>query len=225
MSIREAITNGIVRGILRILFRYNPSELRQVPSHGPMLMVTNHTSVFEGPFLYVYLRPRRTIALAKRQLWKNWFTRMMMETWQTIPVDRGMMDRKAMDACFQVLKDGDFLCLAPEGTRSKDGALKKGKAGTAFFALREEVPVIPVVTIGFEQFPQNIKRLRRTPITIKVGTPFEVIRPQGRVTNELRQAITDEMMIRLSQLMPENLRGYYSSHDGTFLYTRKIETS
>ncbi len=225
MSIRESIINFIIRGILRTLFRFDPSALKQVPLKGPMLLITNHVSVFEGPFLYVYLRPRRTIALAKRQLWNNWFTRIMMETWKSIPVDRGMLDRKAMDQCFKVLKEGDFLCLAPEGTRSKEGKLKKGKAGTAYFSLREQVPVIPVVTMGFEAFPRNIRRLRRTPITIKVGIPFDVIPPPGRITNDIRQEVTDEMMVHLADLMPESLQGYYADHKREFRYTRNRKTS
>ncbi len=199
------------------------SSLHAVPLHGPLLMIVNHVSVFEGPMLYVYMRPRKTIALAKRQLWDRLFTRKLMEMWGAIPVDRGMLDRESIDQCFNVLKRGDILCIAPEGTRSKDGALKQGKAGIAFIASKHQVPIIPVVTVGFEKFGENFRKFRRTPVKIIVGKPFEIIPRTGRMTPDVRQGITDEMMMHMAALMPPEYRGFYAESELPFEYTRMAD--
>lgn len=222
MKFVEAAVNWVIRILLRILFRFDAAELKKIPDAGPMLMIVNHVSVFEGPLLYVYMRPRNTIALAKKQLWDHRVTRFLMRIWRTIPVDRGMMDREAMARCFRVLKQGDFLCIAPEGTRSKDGILKKGKEGIAYIASRGHVPIIPVVTYGFEKFKDYAKRCRRTPIGIKVGNPFEIIPQKGRLSSADRQAITSEMMLRMAQLMPSEYRGGYAKLEAVFHYTRDM---
>ncbi len=223
MSVFEGLVNTLVRGISRLLFKFDPSPLQTMPRKGPVLMIVNHVSNFEGPMMYVYLRPRNTYALAKRQLWDHLITRKLMEVWKAIPVDRGVLDRQAMNQCFAVLKQGDYLCIAPEGTRSRDGTLQRGKAGIAYIAARKQVPIIPVATTGFEQFPRNIRRLRRTPVTFTVGSPFEILPPQGRVTPQVRQVIADEMMMRLAQQMPPEYRGYYADREFSYSYTRGLE--
>ncbi len=222
MKYAEAAVNRVIRIILRLLFRFDASELEKVPAGGPMLMIVNHVSVFEGPLLYVYMRPRNTIALAKKQLWEHRVTRFLMNIWGTIPVDRGMLDRQSMAQCFDVLKRGDFLCIAPEGTRSRDGKLRKGKEGIAFIAAKSHVPIIPVVTFGFEKFQEYAKRFRRTPVSIKVGSPFEIISRKGRLNAADRQAITDEMMLRMAQLMPPEYHGRYEGREAVFHYTKDL---
>ncbi len=164
---------------------------------------------------YIMLRPRRTIALAKRELWDKWFSRMVMEAWQSIPVDRGGMDMKAIRGCFKVLDDGNFLCIAPEGTRSKSGALKKALPGTTFFASRKGVPIYPMVQWGLRELPLNLKKFRRTPVTYKVGKPFLMEKSGGgKLSSEERARMADEMMFRLADLLPENLKGAYSDSTG-----------
>ncbi len=222
MGFRERIVNIIVRIIGRTLFTFDPSPLKQIPMTGPMLLIANHVSVFEGPLIYVYTRPRRMIGLAKKQLWDRLLTRIMMNAWGAIPVDRDLLDRRTMDACFSVLDRGDILCLAPEGTRSRDGTLKEGKAGVAYFACKRQVPIIPVATAGFEQVKKNVKRLKKTPISIYVGKPFEVIPISGRITQEKRQTVAHEMMMRMAELLPDEYRGFYAGSLMEYTMTREV---
>jgi len=222
MTLMNRIMNSLLKLGIRLLFKVDDSELKQIPQSGPMIIIANHITFYEAPIYYLFLRPRRTIALAKKELWNSFVTRKLMEWWETIPVVRGAMDREAMRKSFQVLDEGNFFCVAPEGTRSRSGKLKQGKAGTAFIAIKKPVPILPIAHYGIQQFSRNIRRLRRTRFVFRVGQPF-VIKESRRFSSEERQQITDEMMRRLAQLLPEDMRGYYAdSMDEPFICTEEV---
>jgi 1-acyl-sn-glycerol-3-phosphate acyltransferase len=222
MKLSERMINSLLRTFFRLFFRIDRSELAKVPQAGPLLMMVNHTSNLEGPMLYAFLQPRPLHAIAKQELWEHKFMAYLMNTWKSIPVDRQNMGRSTMDACFKVLDEQHILAIAPEGTRSKDGCLQEGKGGVAFIAHKKDVPMIPVVVMGFNSFSKNIKRLKRTVITIKVGEVFEIIQKGGRIDGDTRQALADEIMLRLAMLMPNERRGHYKDHPISFTLTKTV---
>ena len=214
MTFRELWVNTIVSLFFRLTCTVRIEGADKVPAGGPAILISNHTTFFEGPLYYVKLRPRRTIALAKKELWNRPFTRAAMTAWRSIPVDRGGMDMTAIRRCFGVLDDGNFLCIAPEGTRSSTGALKKAMPGTTFFASRQGVPIYPMVQWGLRDLSWNIRRFRRTKVHIRVGDPFLVEKAGGgKLTADDRRRMADEMMYRLADLLPENLRGAYADEN------------
>lgn len=222
MKVSERIVNAALRGFFRVTCRINREELKKVPQNGPFLMMVNHTSAFEGPMLYVFLQPRNLLAMAKKELWDNKILGWVMNAWRSIPVDRENMGRETMEACFSALDRNEILAMAPEGTRSKDGSLQQGKAGIAFIAHKKDAPMLPVVITGFNDFSKNIKRLRRTPITIAVGKPFEIIQKGGRMDAATREALIDEIMLRMAALMPNEKRGYYQDRKLEFSLTKEM---
>lgn len=223
MKLSERMINSLLRTFFRLFFRIDRSELAKVPQAGPLLMMVNHTSNLEGPMLYAFLQPRPLHALAKQELWEQKFMAYLMDMWKSIPVDRQNMGRSTMDACFKVLEDRHILAIAPEGTRSKDGNLQEGKGGVAFIAHKKDVPMIPVAVMGFPSFSKNIKRLRRTVITIKVGEVFEIVQKGGRIDADTRQALADEIMMRLAIMMPNEMRGHYKDKDIVFTLTQTLK--
>ncbi len=223
MKLSERMINSLLRTFFRLFFRIDRSELAKVPQAGPLLMMVNHTSNLEGPMLYAFLQPRPLHALAKQELWEQKFMAYLMDMWKSIPVDRQNMGRSTMDACFKVLEDRHILAIAPEGTRSKDGNLQEGKGGVAFIAHKKDVPMIPVAVMGFPSFSKNIRRLRRTVITIKVGEVFEIVQKGGRIDADTRQALADEIMMRLAIMMPNEMRGHYKDKDIVFTLTRTLK--
>ncbi len=210
MSLKENIINCTIRFLLNVFCKIDKEDLKKIPQKGPAILITNHVSNLEGPLFYVNLRPRKTIAMAKSELFNKLFTRTILTTWGAIPVKRGAADTQAMKSCFKVLEDNNFLCIAPEGTRSKTGKLLRGKAGTTFIATQKKVPIIPIAHWGIKDLGKNAKRLKRTKVIIKVGSPFYVEKKEeGRINSEDRQKMADEMMYQIAASLPEEYRGYY----------------
>ena len=213
MTLTERILNAGLRAAFRVACRIDTSELRRLPARGPGIILTNHTSNVEGPAIYVFIQPRPATALAKRELWSNPITRFVMETWRTIPIERGRVDKKAIRAAFAALDRGQFLGVAPEGTRSRSGVLGEGHPGIAILATSRRVPIYPVGHTGFNEMMRNLVHLRRTRIKFRVGRPFEIVLPnptaQSRPTPSQLRAATNEIMYQLASLLPENRRGRY----------------
>jgi 1-acyl-sn-glycerol-3-phosphate acyltransferase len=223
MKFFENIINGAFRFVFRLFFKIDTSELKKVPQNGPLLLIANHTSFLDGPLLYVFLQPRHTIAMAKKELWNHWFTKNVMNMWKCIPVDRENMNRESMQSCLKVLDEKNILAIAPEGTRNKEGNLQQGKSGVAFIAYKQQAPMIPVITLGFENFKKNFKRLRRTPILVKVGEPFTIVKKSGRLDSQGREDLMEEIMLRLAALLPAENRGFYTDKEREYTLTTTDE--
>ncbi len=211
MTIHARIVNTVVKALFRLVYRLDAHQLHRVPQSGPGLLLSNHVTNLEGPLLYVFLAPRKLTALGKIELWKNPFTRFFMETWSIIPLHRGSVDGEAMRACFERLSEGYIVGIAAEGTRSRDGTLQKGLPGATLLATRAACPIIPVAHWGLPDLGPTLKRMRRTPATVRVGRPFYLKKPDGSsVTRSEREQMVDEMMYQLALLLPPELRGAYA---------------
>ena len=210
MELRERLVNSVIYWLFRLLCKLDVRGLARLPQAGPGVIITNHTSNLEGPLLYVLMRPRATIAMAKAELWGFFATRMLMEAWKAIPLHRGRLDRKAMERSWKTLDEGKFLCIAPEGKRSKNGKLLRALPGATYFASERQVPIYPLVNWGCLGIGKSLSHLRRPVVGLRVGHPFIVKKPEGgKWTGETRQEMADEMMYQLAALLPAELRGYY----------------
>jgi 1-acyl-sn-glycerol-3-phosphate acyltransferase len=182
-----------------------------VPERGPLIVVANHINFLEAPIVYTHLRPRPVVGFAKAENWQNPLLRPLAELWDTIPVHRGEADVTAIRRALAVLRDGGILGVTPEGTRTGDGRMRRGRPGVALLALRSGAPIQPMACHGHEAFWTNVRRLRRTDFVMTVGSPFRLIAPEGRSTSDVRQRMVDEVMYQLSALLPVRYRGDY--HD------------
>jgi len=222
MGIRATLINSTLGIVFRIFCRIDDRDLKRLPLTGPAILITNHTSNIEGPLFYVRLRPRPTIAIAKTELWKFFATRMIMEAWDAIPLRRGRMDRRALAKCVRVLDQGEFLCIAPEGKRSRDGTLLRGQPGATWFAADKGIVIYPMVQWGCLKIFHELAHLRRPRVTIRVGPPFRIRTPDHHVAHgDELQAMADEMMFQLADLLPVQYRGYYS--DASLKSTQYLE--
>ena len=219
MSFAFWFMNGVIKHGTSLLCRIDRSELHRVPPRGPLILYTNHIGSLEVPLLYSHLLPRKMVGLAKVETWDSAFMGWLFDLWGSIPVRRGEADMEAMRRSLQVLERGEIFAISPEGTRSYDGILLRAKPGPVLIALRSGAPLLPIAHWGGEQFGPNLKRLRRTDFTIRVGKPF-YLDPRGqRVTAEVRQQMADEMMYQLAALMPAAYHGEYAGK-GTSRYLR-----
>lgn len=200
----------IFRLLAWVLLKQTVHGLEHIPAGGPFLMVCNHLSIVEPPLIFVHCRPQMVMFAADK--WQsNPFTRWLAETVGVIWVARGEADMTAIKQSLGLLKNGQPMGLAPEGTRSKTGALIQGKTGAAYLADRANVPIVPIAVWGTEKFSSNIKRLRRTSVTMVVGKPFR-LPPNGRAKGEVLEEYTDIIMCHLAAMLPPEYRGVYAEH-------------
>lgn len=213
-SISHVVTPP-VRAILSALCRVDAGELAKIPPKGPLIIVVNHVNFLEVPLIYSWLYPRDSVGMAKQETWDNPALAFLAFCWDAIPLNRHSMDLSAMRKAFAALEKGRILILAPEGTRSGHGRLQQGHPGMVQIALRTGAPILPLAHTGGEMFWAMLRSRRRTAFSFKVGETFLLVPPrdaEGRdlpMTRELRREMTDEIMNRISILLPPSQRGVY----------------
>lgn len=200
----------VIRGLLALLCRVDHEQLAQVPNQGPLIVVVNHINFLEVPLIYTYLLPRRVIGLVKVESWSNPLIGPLVALSGAIPLHRGVVDRAALKQALRAVEAGHIVAVAPEGTRSGDGRLRKGRPGTVFLALESGAPILPIVHYGGEAFWDNLRRLRRTDFHLAVGEPFYVDCQGVQPDRRLRRRVTDEIMYQLAALLPPSYRGVYA---------------
>ena len=202
--------NAVIRAFFSLLCRVEGSQLARIPKQGPAILAANHVNFLESPIMITWLDNPAVTGIAKRESWKNPLFYFLFNLWEIIPIDRGLVDRNAFNMAHEALRQGKLLAVSPEGTRSKTGQLLKAKPGVSVIAARSGAPIIPVALWGHENFWGNLKRLRRTPVHIEVGQPFRLTAAAAGLSRDVREAVTDEIMYKLAELLPERYRGEYA---------------
>lgn len=211
MKIAHRIVNAVERALVSVLCRVDDADIARVPATGPLILATNHVNFLEIPVVHSRLLPRRVVALAKAEAWKNPILGRLFDLWGAIPVRRGEADLAALRACLEALRSGAILVIAPEGTRSRHGRLQRAHPGVVTLALRSGAPILPLAFHGGEALGRNLRRLRRTPFRIAVGEMFHLEAGEGPLTQQRRQELADEIMYRVAALLPPQYRGEYSA--------------
>lgn len=205
------LVNGLIRIILHVLLKIDSSALKQVPQRGPLILVVNHVNFLDAPVLITHLLPRPITGFVKRETWDDPAMAFLFNLWGGIPIDRGIADFDAFKAAKHALfEENMILAIAPEGTRSENGRLSQGKPGITILASRSGVPILPVAYYGHEDFKNNFRRLKRTPMTIRVGKPFRLKIEDQEKSKQAMQAMTDAIMLEIMDLLPEEYHGEYA---------------
>jgi len=198
----------VLRFILGHLLRLEIQGLEHIPEEGPLIVYINHAN-FLDPFVAAGVIDREVAVMGKRELFSLPVLGLLFRLYGVFPVRRDEADLSAYRRSLEVLKRGSILILAPEGTRSGTGRLRRGKLGVGHLALHAGAPMVPMAVLGGLHFYSFFWRLSRTPVQVRVGMPFMPERTGGKATREDAQRITDEAMYRLAALMPPELRGVY----------------
>ncbi|MDR1949083.1 MAG: 1-acyl-sn-glycerol-3-phosphate acyltransferase [Spirochaetaceae bacterium] len=223
MNIRRAVVNAILKRILDILCVIDAAEfvktLRGViftdsdDAAGPMILAINHINFLEVPILVTHSYPLLLTGLVKSETWKNPIMAFLFDTYKAIPIDRKGSYLETFRHVREAINKGFFVCIAPEGSRSKNGVLRKGKAGVVQLALITGAPILPVVHYGGEKIWDNIRHFRRTPFRFRVGQPFR-FKCEGKPGRAMREAMLEELMGQMAALLPEEMRGIYAEQAG-----------
>ncbi len=211
--------------LLTLLGRPKVEGLDYIPRSGPMILASNHLAVADSFYKPLVVR-RRITFLAKAEYFtgtgiKGWFQRWFYTAAGQVPIDRSDADsaQAALTTAARVLGEGKLLGMYPEGTRSPDGRLYKGKTGLARLALETGVPVIPVAMIGTDVVnPPGKKGWRFGRVTVKFGKPMDFSRFEGLAGNRfIERAVIDEVMYELMRLSGQEYVDLYAADvkDGT----------
>ena len=209
----------ILGPLLKVLFRPWVRGMENIPATGPVILASNHLSFSDSIFLPLQAR-RPVVFLAKSEYFtgkgiKGALTRWFFKATGQLPIDRsgGKASEASLNTGLKVLGQGQVLGIYPEGTRSPDGRLYRGRTGIARMVLESKAPVIPVAMIDTEKVQPIGKRLPRIRrIGIVVGTPLDFSRFDGMEGDRIvLRAVTDEIMYELRKLSGQEYVDAYAS--------------
>jgi 1-acyl-sn-glycerol-3-phosphate acyltransferase len=205
--------------LMRVLARPTVEGLDHIPEHGGAILASNHLAVADS-FLLPLLVRRRITFLAKREYFTQpgllgWLKKTFFTGVGQVPVDRssGSAAQAALDTAVRLLRENKLLGIYPEGTRSPDGRLYKGKTGVARMALEANVPVIPVAMIGTDELnPIGSRMWRPHHVHIRIGEPLDFSRYAGMAGDRfIERSMTDEIMYTLMELTGQTYVDMYAA--------------
>jgi 1-acyl-sn-glycerol-3-phosphate acyltransferase len=209
----------VIGPLLTTVFRPWVKGLENVPRTGPLIVVCNHLSFVDSVFLPLMI-DRQMAFLAKSDYFtgkgiKGWFIRFFMTSAGQLPIDRsgGKASEASLNAGLQVLAEGGVLAIYPEGTRSPDGRMYRGRTGVARMILEAQVPVIPAAVIGTEKvmpLGSNIPKVHR--VGVVIGEPLDFSRFEGMERDRfVLRSITDEIIYEMNKLSEQEYVDVYAS--------------
>ena len=212
------VVDAVLPPLFKAIWRPAVEGLDHIPAEGPLILASNHLSFADSVVIPVVV-PRKVVFMAKSDYFtgpglkgravKAWFEMLDM-----IPVDRddNQSALAALDIAMEVLERGEAFGVYPEGTRSRDGRLYRGRTGVAQLALVSGAPIVPVGLIGTERLqPVGTTVPRIIKVQVRFGAPIEVAeRYDGVPPGKARRDITDEVMSAIQRLSGQELAGVYN---------------
>lgn len=209
---------GVMVPLARLLYRPRIEGRRNIPRSGPVIVASNHLSFIDSLIIPMFA-PRPVYFLAKSDYFdgtglRGWISRQFFTAIGATPVERGA-GQAALDALDQqrrILQSGRAIALYPEGTRSLDGRLYKGRTGVAFLALETGAQVVPVGLVGTnEAMPVGAKWPRMRPrVSVRYGEPLDLSHHGPASSGKARRLATDEIMAAIHALSGQELANAYN---------------
>ena len=211
--------NIVIGPLVKGIFRPWVTGAGRVPPEGAVILASNHLSFVDSIFLPLAIE-RPMVFLAKSEYFtgrgfKGWLTKMFFRGTGQLPIDRsgGKASEASLNTGLRVLAEGKVLGIYPEGTRSPDGQMYRGRTGVARMILEARVPVIPVAMIDTEKvmpIGRRLPKIRR--IGVVFGEPLDFSRFYGLEEDRfILRAVTDEIMYELLGLSGQNYVDVYAS--------------
>jgi len=204
--------NRALRLIFRIILRVELRGLENIPLQGPVIVAISHSS-FLDPLIAGAYSPRDVVPMAKAEAFNLPVIGWIIRAYGAFPVRRGEVDMTAVKTALRVLQSGYALIIAPEGHRSESGMLQQGREGAIILSLRSSAPILPVAVWGGKSFWKSLLRFRRTEVKYFVGKPV-LPSIKNKIDREQVNGMSHELMLRIAELMPSELHGYYTNWSG-----------
>jgi len=210
----RTILRFLIRIIIGLIARVEVFGRENIPTSGTFVIATNHIGILDIIMAYYALNRWDLFILVAEKWGKIGWIRWLGKQLNFIFIDRFNPDLPALREIMGRMKQGQVLVIAPEGTRSRTGALIDGKPGVSYLAAKAGYPIIPVAITGTEDkvILGNIKRLKRSYITITGGPTFTLPPLPTKDRDQVLNKYTDEIMCRIAVLLPVRYRGVYTNH-------------
>ncbi|MGF1430680.1 lysophospholipid acyltransferase family protein [Kitasatospora sp. LaBMicrA B282] len=214
----QMVARLVLKPLARALYRPTVEGLANVPRKGGVILASNHLS-FVDSVVIPLTAPRPISFLAKAEYFtgsgfKGRLSKAAFQAIDAVPVQRGEVHlaQAALDSALAILEDGKAFGIYPEGTRSLDGRLYRGKTGVAWLALTAGVPVVPVALEGTEAIlPVGRKRPRLRKVTVRFGEPLDFSELHGQARSaRVRREVTDQVMAAIRELSGQEQAAVYN---------------
>jgi 1-acyl-sn-glycerol-3-phosphate acyltransferase len=219
----ETFLRRVVGPVLRLLFRSRVEGAENVPAHGPLIVAGNHLSFIDS-FIIPLAIPRPVTFIAKASYFegrtlKGKFVRWFMSSLGHVPVNRGAQ-RAAMGALEQaveILENGGAFAIYPEGTRSADGRLYRGRTGVGWLVLASGAKVLPIGLEGTDRIQPLGAKWPRLGVraTVRIGATMDFSRYRDLPPAKARRAITDEIIGTIQKLSGQEYTGVYNERSSS----------
>lgn len=217
MSLKYKATQKTVEALLRTVFRARVTDLENFPAEGPVIVASNHLAFLDSVIISA-LMPRRVAFLAKSEYvnspgFKGKAMKTLFQVIDIIPVNRTdkKESMKALETALDRLNEDKVFGIYPEGTRSRDGYLYKGKIGVAWLAHMTGATVVPIGLIGTDKIQKpgsNMVYPHR--FTVRVGEPMTFEKLGERMSGKQRRQTTDQIMDAIAQLSGQPRKNEYN---------------
>jgi len=211
MTTAQKIVLAFIRLIVKLLLSWKVKGRENIPSNGPFILIANHVHLLD-PILIMLSFPLWISFMAKEELFRSPILRVIIRWAKALPVsrqgtlkDKQEVIREARD----VLNEGLILGMFPEGKRSFNGKLIKGRAGAAIIAARANAPLLPIGIVGTDKIKGINWLWKRPHIFINIGEPFKLPPVDGKLKRSQMRTLTDLMMTKIAALLPPEYQGAY----------------
>jgi 1-acyl-sn-glycerol-3-phosphate acyltransferase len=204
----------LIRVLINLLATVEVRGYENLPKDQSFVIATNHLGFVDAPLAFYALDRWDMYTMVAEKWEENPFLKWLGKYFNFIFIDRFNPDIKALRKILDLMKAGNILVIAPEGTRSRVGTMIEGKPGVSYLATKLNRPIVPVAIWGTEDklFWGNVKRLRRNHIHLRAGIPFTLPPLPRENRDEALKRYTDEIMCRIAVMMPEKYHGVYAGH-------------
>jgi 1-acyl-sn-glycerol-3-phosphate acyltransferase len=211
MTFFQKAVLAVLRPLFNLLFSWKVEGRENIPSTGPLILVANHASLLD-PFLLVFGFPRWITFVAKEELFHSLFLRFWLRWAGALPLRRdGKVSEKQriLESARKALDEGFVLGMFPEGGRSLDGKLGKGRPGSAVIASRTNVPLLPIGIAGTDKVKGASWLWKRPSIVVNIGRPFRLPPAATRISKSQMESLTTRLMGEIAALLPAKYQGVY----------------
>jgi 1-acyl-sn-glycerol-3-phosphate acyltransferase len=206
-------TRAILGPVARRLWTIHREGYDRLPAEGPAILCPNHVSFLDSAFLMLTV-PRNISFVGKAEYMDSWKTKFLFPAMGMIPIDRsgGAKSLVALEAAEDVLRRGELFGIFPEGTRSRDGYLYRGRTGAARLAMKLDCPIFPVGIVGTDKIQPPDAKLPKPfrECTIKIGRPITPARYRDRPPRVVYRSMMDEVMFEIRELTGQTYRDVYA---------------